>query len=250
MTKDTEILNYINANKLVYTEKMSQSLGMSESTVRRALGRLSQKRKIVRFHGGASVVSEIELYSSLYARFEMHIKEKEEIAQKAAGMIKYGSSVIMLGGTTVACMCKYIANKGLTVITNSILVLDQLKQDKNTKVIVLGGEYNHEEAEMNDSLTINSLQYLSSDYLFTSAMAFDDERGFLTAHVNSINFYRQCFASTQKVFMLIDSSKYQQQNIAVIARFDDIDCLICDNSLPQSARDKLTQKGVNLIILD
>jgi len=247
-TKDAGVLNYINANKLVSIGQLTENLGMSESTVRRALGRLSQAQKIVRFHGGASAVSEAALCSPLYARFDRCSKEKEAIARKAASMVPYGSNIIMLGGTTVAGMCKHITNRGLTVITNSLLVLDQLKQDRRTKVVLLGGEYDPDEAEMNGTLTINSLQYLAADCLFTSAAAFDDERGFLTSRMNAINFYKQCYAASQKVFMLIDASKYRRQDIAVIARYDDVDYMICDDALPQEARDGIAQKGVSLVI--
>jgi len=249
-TNDISVLNYINANKLVFTEQMAKALGMSESTVRRALVRLKKTQRIVRFHCGASSISEIVLLSSLYARYDLHICEKERIAKKAASMIKFGSNIIMLGGTTVACMCKYITNKGLTVITNSMLVFDQLKQDRKTKLIYLGGEYDHDEAEMQGALNINVFQNLSVDCLFTSATALDDENGFLTSRVNAINFYKQCYAASKKVFMLLDSSKYQQQDIAVIARFDDVDYLISDNSLPQPTQNKLVLMKINLIIVD
>jgi len=250
MRTDIDVLNFININKLVTVGQLKGSLGMSESTVRRSLCRLSQKKRIIRFRGGASTVYAAETYSKIHERYGANIAKKEKIAKKASEMVKYGSNVILLGGTTVACMCKHLTNMGLTVITNSTLVLDQLKYDKNTKLILLGGEYDNDEAEMHGWLTGNMLAYLNADYLFTSATAFDPGIGFSTPDLDAIELYKKCFASSQNVCMLIDSSKYQRKDIAVMAHNEDVDYLISDSELPKEARERFASIGISVVIAD
>ncbi|HHW47970.1 MAG TPA: DeoR/GlpR transcriptional regulator [Clostridiaceae bacterium] len=248
--KEIAVLNYINLKKIVKTHELSRELSISESTVRRILCRLDRRKLIVRFHGGATAIPEDRVDTPISARLNVHTKEKELIARKAAEKVTDGSTIIMLGGTTVFYMCKYLKGKSLTVVTNSLIVLDALKYEKSMQLVLLGGVYNNDEAELRGSLTSNTLRKLSADYLFTSATAFEEVRGFLTSHIDSIELYNMCFQVAQKVFMLVDSSKYRKSDVAVTARCEDIDCLICDSGLPVEARIGFANKGVEVIIVE
>ena len=246
MNKDSKVLNYIDTYKIVRIEQLSKAFGISESTARRVLARLEKSNRIIRFHGGASSADKGP-DCGLNSRFHKNMREKDAIASSAAKMTEPGSTIILLGGTTVAAMCGHIAGTGLTVITNSTLVLDRLKYDASTRLILLGGEYSPEEGEMHGSITINAMGFLNADCLFTSVTAFDAERGFFTSHLNAINFYRQCFGAAKKVYVLADSSKYLKQDIAVIARNEDVDCLVSDYALPEEAKKRFLDKGVNVL---
>lgn len=246
--KDLEVLNYINTMKIARTDQLASALAISESTVRRLLDRLEKQRKVVRFHGGASSISEMAPQAGLSQRFSSFIKSKELIARRAAEEVKDGMSIVLLGGTTVSYMCKYLKSKRITVITNSMPVLDLLKHEDNKKIILLGGVYDCEEAEVRGALTNATIQQLGADCLFTSATAFDDERGFLTSHLNSTEFYQQCFHSSKKVYMLIHSEKYNKSALSVSARLDEVDCMITDENLPPEVRRRFEIHGIDVVI--
>jgi len=248
--REMEILNYININKIAKTDELTKVFSLSESTVRRILDRLERQKLIVRFHGGAASTSESQNNTAVSARFNIQNKKKELIAKKAAEHVKEGNTIIMLGGTTVYYMCKYLKGKNLTVITNSLIVLDALKAEKSMKIVLLGGEYNNDEAELRGSLTSNTLQRLGADYVFTSATGFEEDRGFLTSHIDSIELYSMCFQVAKRVFMLVDSTKYRKSDVAITAKCEDIDCLICDSGLPDEARKAFMRKGIEVIIAE
>ena len=153
----------------------------------------------------------------------------------------------MLGGTTVANMCKFLQNKRLTVITNSLLVFNMLKNNLLIKMILLGGEYSKEEDELKGSLTNSMMLRLGADYLFTSCSAFNERRGFLTNHIDSIELYNSCYEATKNVVMLSDSSKYMKNAIAVIAECSRVNCLISDKRLPQEAVMKFQEQSIRVI---
>lgn len=241
-----DVLNYINLHEIGRTDQIASNLQISESTVRRMLDKLEQKGLVVRFHGGASKVKSGQS-ADVYQRFEKFPKVKNQIAKAAAEMVRDGNIIILLGGTTVACMCKYLQMKRLTVITNSLIVFNMLKENVTTKIILLGGEYSSQEDELKGSLTNSTILQLGADCLFSGATAFDERRGFLTDQVDAIELYNSCFQATKKVIMLADSSKCNKNSIAVIAACDKVDCLITDSGIPDRVVEGFEQSDVEVI---
>ncbi len=245
--KEFDILNYINLHEIGKTEQIAAALQISESTVRRALDRLERKGLIIRFHGGASKLRD-KAESEVTARFELHPQTKNRIAKTAAEMIRDGNIVILMGGTTVACMCKYLQNKRLTVITNSLLVFTMLKENPVIKLILLGGEYSPGEEELKGALTNTAILQLGADYLFSGASALNERRGFLTNQIDTIELYHNCFQATRKVVMLADSTKFGKNSIAVMAGCDRVDCLITDSGASEQEVNKFREANVQVVI--
>lgn len=242
-----DVLNYINIHEIGRTELISADLQISESTVRRTLDRLERKGLVVRFHGGASRVRSSQV-SEVHERFEKQPQVKNRIAKAAADMVRDGNIVILLGGTTVAAMCKYLQGKRLTVITNSLLVFDMMKDYYAVKMILLGGEYASNEDELKGSLTNTTILQLGADCLFSGATAFDERRGFLTNQIDAIELYNSCFHATQKVVMLADSTKCNRSSIAVMASCDKVDCLITDDGIPKEVVQKFEEANVRVVL--
>lgn len=247
-SRETDVLNYINIARITRTDKLAEELKISESTVRRILERLEKKKKIIRFHGGASAVFREDGENDLSHRLSDFAGVKDSIAAAAAAQVRDGMTIVLLGGTTVSCMCRYLRHKRLTVITNSLLVLNALKAERDIQLVLLGGVYDPREAELRGSLTNNAIAQLGADCLFTGATAFDESRGFLTSHLNSTQFYRECFGSSKKIYMLADSSKLNKPALAVSAHFDEVNCFITDSGLSSELVGSFEAKGLEVII--
>ena len=248
--KEMAVLDYINLHQVAAVDELSGNLNISLSTVRRVLSRLEQRNQIVRFHGGATAMHDSQRHTALSARYSTNKSEKESIARAAAELIEPNSTIILLGGTTVFYLCKYLRQKKLRIITNSLIVLDALKSDRMLEIILLGGVYNADESEMRGSLTTSAMQILGADYLFSGATAFDTNRGFLTSHIDAVELYSRCFEAAKKVYILADSSKYGKMGLAVVAKVEDVDCLITDQGLPKEAVQSFANKGLEVIFAD
>lgn len=147
----------------------------------------------------------------------------------------------------MAGLCKYFRRKRLTVITNSILVFDRMKDNPTTKMVLLGGEYCQEENDLKDSLTNNMLLQLGADYLFSGASAFDERRGFLTNEIDSIELYNSCFQAAKNVVMMVDSSKYNANAIAVTASCGKVNYLVSGWELCPDAVKAFQENGIQVL---
>lgn len=240
------ILKYINDKQHVTIEQMCSDLSISESTARRAIVQLEAQGKINRFRGGAFVLQDAAK-TLVTTRQNLNTENKANIAKKAAALIKDSSTVILLSGSTVGNMCQYIKKKKITVITNSLIVLNELKSFVNIRLIVLGGLYNHEEAEFGGILSNPSLNYLRADRLFMGCSGFDEKHGFTNLNY-SVELYRACIQACNDVCVLVDSSKYNQGGVSIAARPEQVKYLISDPGLSVEVVEAFKSKGISVIL--
>lgn len=246
MVNRKTILRYINEKQHVTIEQMCQDLSISESTARRSIVELEGKGKIKRFRGGAYILHD-DAKTLVTTRQNINEENKVKIAKRAAMLVKENSTVILLSGSTVGFICRHVKKKNVTVITNSLVVLNELKSFPNIRLIVLGGLYNHEEAEFGGILSNPSLNYLRADRLFMGCSGFDERHGFTNRNY-SVELYRACIQACKDVCVLVDSSKYNKGGVSIAAKPEQVKYLISDSGLPEEAVEAFKSRGMSVII--
>lgn len=242
-----EILEFIRINQTVSTLEICERYQISESTTRRLLQNLEDSGKIRRYHGGAMFIGKGKS-TEIQSRYHVCEESKEKIAKKAASMVQPNKTIMLLGGTTVFRMCKYLKYKKLTVITNSMLVFNELHNYPNIHLILLGGEYNSKEEELYGFLTQANSKKFTCDYLFFSVSGYIESGGFTTSDFHSIELYTWCMTMSEKVILLFDSSKFHMRGKAITAELSDLTCLITDENIEDSTLKELKNKKLNIII--
>ncbi len=225
------IKDYIMLNNNVSVAEICEKFDMSESTVRRILVKLEDRKIIKRYHGGAYPLVGNYNPESMDARISRNWDKKIAIAKSASSFVEEGSTVILFGGTTVYAMCRYLKGKKLTVITNSLIAFSELMSEKNMKIILLGGLFNQAEYELGGVITNSGMRNIRADYMFMGAYGFDIKQGYTTRDIDSLELYQTCIVSSNKVFVVTDSSKYKAGGTAVTAKHEDVHCLITDDGI-------------------
>lgn len=245
--KEKKVLEIINVRKILSVSDICEELKVSESTARRILISLSDRKLIHRFHGGGQSLAITEVQADIQRRMQENAKIKDSIAKRAAAEIKNGQTVILLGGTTVYMMCKYIVELRITVITNSLIVFEALKNAKHLNLILLGGHYNKDEMEVQGALTNAGLRLINADSLFMGATGLNPRVGFLTDEIDAIDLYRLCIDATKQRYVLADGSKLQGLGSAVIASYEHINTMITNNDFDREIAKEYSNKGVDVI---
>lgn len=240
-----EILSFINKRKHVTIEELCINFEISDSTARRAVSQLEKLGKCGRFHGGAYAIGHSGK-SQVMIRQSENSAVKAGIARAAASIIHDDATCIILSGSTVGYMHRFIRDKQITVITNSLIVFDELRSHSNIKLIVLGGLYNHEEEELGGVIANTNLDYLRADYLFMGASSFDERSGFINKNL-SVEVYRACLNACDSACMLVDSSKYGAGGTSIAARPEQIKYLFTDSGLDAKIVRKFQQKHIKVI---
>lgn len=250
MSKHSEILAYINLAHYASIAQLSSELSISESTARRIVAALDRDGLVQRVHGGAAAINNAEDPNTSYGkRRSSHLELKRIIAKSACSIIKDGSTLILLGGSTIAEMCPHISHMNLTVITNSLIVLNSLKNSETVRIIMLGGLFNRDEYEVGGIIANNGLQFIRADYLFMGTSAFDEKSGFVTANP-AFELYVSCIQTANTICVLTDSSKYQLGGVNVTAKPQQVHYLFTDAGIPDSAAAQFRKQGINVICVE
>ena len=245
-----QVLEYIEIQKNVSSHELCDRFHLSESTCRRLLLKLQDEDKITRYRGGALAKQKNLENTDLSKRFTLFENEKEAIAREAAKLVSPNSTIMLMGGTTVYRMCKYLKNMHLTVITNSMIVFSQLQNQKGIQLILLGGIYVKEEEELSGVLTNTNSKLFTCDHLFMGAAGYIRNAGFTTSDLNSLELYSWCIALSEKVHLLFDSSKFSARGKAITVSNTELSSCISDSKMPADLIEEIESYGVNVMIAD
>ena len=249
MLDKNEVLSFIRQSDFTNTQQICERFQVSESTVRRVLDKLDAMGQITRIHGGAMPISNPTRMTEFQQRNRQNKEQKIAIAKAASELIHDHDTVILMGGTTVCEMCPFIEHRRITVITNSILVLNGLRYSQNVRLIMLGGLYNYQEEELGGLMNNPGLDRLRANRMFMGAAGFDERFGFAITNA-SLQIYTNCIQSSLSTCVLADSTKYMSGGTSVAAAPEQVEYLITDKGLNQRAREAMEAQGVQVILAD
>jgi DeoR/GlpR family transcriptional regulator of sugar metabolism len=189
----------------VRVTELSRQFGISEVTVRNDLTELEAEGLLERVHGGAVLTQKAYFNMTLGDRMKVNEAEKRAIATYASSMIKDGSTLIVISGTTPLFALKELRNvKNLTVITNSIPVAHEAGFCSNMHVIILGGSFDSNYQITYGDDTVNQLRKYKADMLLLSADGFSAEDGVTTHLYFDAEINRQMIARANRTIALAD----------------------------------------------
>ena len=136
------ILDACRKSKQLKIDDLLAITGCSISTLRRDINQLLERGSIRKLRGGVSCVEESKLSGNLLYKHRRRLfqREKEAIGIATQEYIHDGDVVVLLYGTTTIHVARHMdPNKNITLITNGIDVVFELRNKPNVKVIALGG---------------------------------------------------------------------------------------------------------------
>ena len=124
----------------ITVQDLADKTRSSAATVRRDLERLEGLGLVTRTRGGARLAQTSGAEIAFQAREHQEVGYKRAIAASAYKLLRPGSNVLLDAGTTVLQLARLIRRNPLplTVITNSIPVIQELLGIAQVKLFVLG----------------------------------------------------------------------------------------------------------------
>lgn len=232
---------------IVRVSELSKLFGITEETVRRDLEKLEQAGKLVRTHGGAVAIQEVDRDLPQLKRETLHVKEKEQIARIALQYINENDSILLDGSSTAFYLAKQLPNISLTVITNSMRVIMELASKKNIHVICTGGIFSESALSFLGPLTVQSLQKYHADKAFISCKALDPLWGISESNDMQAMVKKEMLDIANNNYLLIDHSKVGSRATTNVASINKIDYIITDKHPGNSFINEI--EGYNVQIL-
>lgn len=231
--RTNSIKQILSKKNSVTVSELSLMFDVSGETIRRDLQKISSEDPtIVRVHGGAYRLT-TDGEPPYNFRQSSRIGEKKRIAARCFEEIEDGDFLFLDSSSTALHLSKLIAASGLnlTVITNSLGVLNELCLIDSIRVIALGGRYADKSHSFVGSTTLAGLTDLFAGKAFVSCSGLDMSFGLTHNNEEEAVIRKTMLQNAKKRYVLIDSTKFGRGKTHGITAIDDIDAVFTD-SLP------------------
>ncbi|MDD3519684.1 MAG: DeoR/GlpR family DNA-binding transcription regulator [Actinomycetota bacterium] len=233
----------------VRVKEMSQKLNTSVVTIRKDLDELQKEGLLERVHGGA--VKNCNAQQDLFFMDRKDIKkeEKKQIANMAANLINERDSVIINNGSTSYYVAQELkSKKNVIVITNSLMILDELSCYKNIATLFLGGFLDPKMQITHGEDTIAQLSKYKADKLIIGMDGIDIKAGATTYNHVDCAIMRLMIEHSQRKILVVDDSKFRKITFAHVAPLTDFNTIIT-NYIPENEQyyEDLRMLGLEVI---
>ena len=243
-TRQAEILRVLQESGEVSVDRLATRFGVSLSTIRRDLNALSAEGLLRRVRGGGSIEADSVPFGDVAARFHT---EKDRIAARAADLVRDGDVVLIDIGTTTALLARHLRGKRITVLTSSLAVVDQLRDDDESELIVLGGVVRKTYHSMVGILTEQALGQLRAHICFLGTSGLRPDGYVMDSTGIEVPVKKGMIASSERTVVLADGSKYPGAGLLSVCRADAVDTLVTNDEADPTTLAVFADAGVEII---
>lgn len=244
------ILDQLEIKGLLTVSDLAKELNVTMVTVRKDLKILEEKGLLFRSHGSATSVSPYVSDRSVQVKKLEQVEEKSRIAQKALDYLEPHEAIIIGSGTTVGSFAQAIPrNYPLTVLTAAMNVALALIDTTELELVQLGGVVRKSSSSAVGHFAEEMLKSFACNKLFLSVDGISLEHGLTTSNMMEAHLNAEMIRSVQKTIILADSRKFGRKGFGKICDLEDIDVIITDSGIPEIYRERLEEKGIELLLV-
>ena len=243
------IAESVRSRGVVSVAEMAGALGTTEMTLRRDLRAMARDGLLVRTHGGAVVPATIGHEPSYYEKSGQAAREKAAIARVAVEMVRPGDSILLGPGSTTLALARLLVNcPELTVVTNSLLVVQALMEAPRVEVILTGGSLRRSIHALVGPATEESVRSLRASLAFISGNGFTAARGLSTPSPLVASTDRAIASAAQQVVVLADHTKIGEETMCQTVPAGRVHTLITDSGAKPAEIAMIRELGVQVLV--
>ena len=234
-----QILALLDEKHSVSVTELVETIGTSESTIRRDLTSLAKMGKLKKVHGGA-----VSLYQEIMSnepnveeKMKLNADEKELIAKYAAATIRKNDFVFIDAGTTTEKMIPHITEKEATFVTNGFNHAHLLARN-GFKVYLTGGEVKPTTEAIVGASCVETLSKYNFTKCFLGVNGISVENGLTTPNVDEASVKRAVPEKSYVTYILADHTKFDKTAAVTFSNIEKA-CIITDR-LPNKKYKDLT----------
>ncbi|HXL96021.1 MAG TPA: DeoR/GlpR family DNA-binding transcription regulator [Streptosporangiaceae bacterium] len=223
-------------------------LGVSDMTVRRDLDVMQRAGLLTKVHGGAMMPGNSAEEPSFEAKLSQYPNEKVAIARAAAALVRPGNSVAVSSGTTTWALARWLP-PGITVLTNSVSLAEELRRIKHDSTVVLSGGVPTPSNALVGPVADAAIRSLNVDVLILGVYGMDSKSGFTTPNIAEAETDRTLVSCARRTVVVADHTKWRTVGLAQIGPLSMAHTLITDDGLDSQARESLSSVVGDLVLV-
>ncbi|CAN7170197.1 DeoR/GlpR family DNA-binding transcription regulator [Rhizobium sp. LjRoot254] len=229
-------------------EDLTARFGISLMTAHRDVDELVSRGLFRKTRGIVTAAPTSLIESSDVYRSTRQSAEKRAIAEAAMQFIEPGQAIFFDDSTTVLQMAALLPAKvPLTAITNSLNLMNALREIRDLTILGLGGHfYNWCNAFMG-RMTTNEIMRLRADTVFMSMSAIIDDTVFHQSP-EMVETKRAMFDCAARRILLADHTKFERRALHSFAALTEFDIVIVDDGTPIVHLERMRSKGIKVVV--
>jgi len=234
----SQILDLLKEKKSCTVYDLSTLLHASESTIRRDLSRMEQKGLIVRTFGGAILRSDSAIEdSSFFLREKENLKGKRALAKAATQYIKPNSAIFLDSSSTCLQLVTLLAQiKNILIITNGLIIANELITKTKHDVILLGGRIKPSTNSVLGSNTEDMLKSYHASLCIMSTSGIDPQFGLSELTEEQSRLKKIMIENSSSSIVLVDETKFGKKSLAHTCDIDDVSTIITNTKVGNEYR--------------
>ena len=158
-----------------------------------------------------------------------------------------GATILLDTGSTMNEVARLLALRhGLTIVTNSAQITPLLADSDNT-VYALGGQVCATSLACVGMWTLTALRTLRADIALIGTNGVLGHTGPCTSIYSEAEIKTSMVQCAKKSIVLCDGSKFREEAVIQFADWQQIDCLITDQTAPEAELAAIRQKTTVLV---
>ncbi len=246
----------------VSISELAEAFGTSEMTIRRDLDELESRGVCQRVHGGAVALRTVDyrnvMYPSFWQREQYQVREKIAIGRAAAALVSPGDVIAIDSGTTAAYMARALRTiDPITVITNSLRVLDQLQDTTQVTLVCPGGTLSVEDRHVSGGdlafagpIAVSTLRNFRPKKAFISTSGITLADGISNASLFQAEIKRTLIEIAEEAILITDHTKFGQVHGFLVSSVKAFSKIITDTLAPPHDLDQLRDMGIEVILVE
>jgi DeoR/GlpR family transcriptional regulator of sugar metabolism len=228
--------------------ELARDNAVSTMTAHRDLEALARDGLIERVRGGARALDTTRHPTAWDQRVMEARAGKEAIARSAALKIPPGAMIFLDASSTALALAHRLAKDppyDLTLVTNSPSIIAEVRADP-LHLVICPGELDQHIRAITGRWTVEFLRELRFDIACFSVAGITVENGLTTARSTLADVCNAARESANATIALIDASKFGRASLVTIARADEPDTVLTDDSLDGETAARYRAAGVAL----
>lgn len=245
-----EILLRALENGRVSVSELSQAFGVSEVTIRADLQALAEQNLVVRTHGGAIPAGRTSPELSLTFRRQQHVREKSRIGEAGADLVANGDAIFLDTSSTARAIARNLKHRrDLTIITNSLAVVQEMLDAPGVTVVMPGGTLRRETASLIGTNGLEMLERFNLQKGFFGAHGISHPEGLTDVSMSEAEVKRAVVELCREVIAVLDATKWGRAGVASFAKPEDVDLIITGAEAPAELVDQVREMGIEVIVV-
>ena len=222
-------------------------LSVSEMTIRRDIQSLAGRHLLRQAHGGANAILDAGEGIDFRLRASRRAETKKAITSAALQYVSPRATVALDSGTTTLELARQLPGDArLLVATHSLPALMSLERNEGIDVVALGGALQRHTRSFAGPMALSAIRHLRIQTFFMGTTSIRDGSMYVGSSFDAQTKVALMDVS-DRVILLVDSSKFGATALFPIAAIDRLDVVITDSAVPQPAVHELQAHGIEVV---